>query len=760
MALRRPQLRKRRELECRTAIRSISMCSMIFLSLVLVFLRASNAFAFQTYPHYSSPTTTKARTRSVRRTYPTRPLSATVESPEQVTETPTDSDSESDSISSSDFPVREDSIFDLIAGRTSVCLFESDIRRDAIGKHAGAQASSATNWIHDASAFQLQQAFDKIKLKLADERTGTDRDEAASWLRWMKSTPTPAIIDFSKDFRSIVNTTLTDRALDMIDQKRAGFLQRVGCRLILLPSGAQLPSPLVEPTASIIYGKLLYGGVTRFRLLGSHNANNQKPPRRAAIRTEVKLTPKENVPAWLMYGGPDRMYEAVDMGPAAILEVMLLPRGKELVSVTGDNNMVVNGMVWKPQKMFDFDMKGETTNGGDAVLDSIGVSGYSPSSLSGKDRNEAFRSDFRSTVGGLQPQIESIVRRVLDGRVIKPAEEASQGDGDSASSGGDETTTELSTAALEAEELSLLGLSPVRGLLLYGPPGCGKTALAREISRSLRARAPKIVSAPELLDRWVGGSEKLTRLLFADAEAELAACNGDATKSALHVIVIDEIDAVFRKRSSAEDSGESTRSSVVNQILAKLDGVNAIPNVLMIGMTNRRELLDGALLRPGRLEVQIEIPLPDKVGRREIIQIHFEALRRKGRLSKPLCCAMDGVSTNYDYQGDFIEFSPNGDVTKDSGVVSAGGTQVKGRKRKAIRRAINQVVDGFPAAVRPVYDLAADYASGGFSGADIAGLVRCAGSIALARSRNDGNGVEGLLITLEDVKQALTEVKR
>lgn len=155
------------------------------------------------------------------------------------------------------------------------------------------------------------------------------------------------------------------------------------------------------------------------------------------------------------------------------------------------------------------------------------------------------------------------------------------------------------------------------------------------------------MSAPELLDRWVGGSERLVRALFNDAEAELAACNGDATKSALHVIVIDEIDAVFRKRSSAEDSGEATRSSTVNQILAKLDGVEAIPNVLLIGMTNRRELLDDALLRPGRLEVQIEIPLPSKQGRREILKIHTDALRSKGRLSHPLCCAIDGVASDY-----------------------------------------------------------------------------------------------------------------
>ena len=145
---------------------------------------------------------------------------------------------------------------------------------------------------------------------------------------------------------------------------------------------------------------------------------------------------------------------------------------------------------------------------------------------------------------------------------------------------------------MEAEELELLGLTPVRGLLLYGPPGCGKTALAREISKALRARTPKIVSAPELLDGWVGGSEKLVQSLFIEAEAELASCQGDVSKSALHVIVIDEIDAVFWKQFTFEDSGEATRSSSINQILTKLDGVNAIPNVLLISMTNRRELFE------------------------------------------------------------------------------------------------------------------------------------------------------------------------
>jgi vesicle-fusing ATPase len=259
---------------------------------------------------------------------------------------------------------------------------------------------------------------------------------------------------------------------------------------------------------------------------------------------------------------------------------------------------------------------------------------------------------------------------------------------------------------------------------------CGKTALAREISNALRARATKIVAAPELLDRWVGGSEKLVRALFADAEAELASHNGDATKSALHVVVIDEIDAVFRKRTSGEDSGEATRSSVVNQILAKLDGMTALPNLLLVGMTNRKELLDEALLRPGRLEVQIEVPMPDKEGRREILDIHFDQLRKNGRLSMPLCSAIDG---------------PRQDAST---------------RTLSTRRRIVEKIQGFVSKdpTRSSFDLAD--ATNGFSGADIAGLVRCAGSIALARCRQDGASLQELLITLDDVKEALAEVKK
>jgi len=275
--------------------------------------------------------------------------------------------------------------------------------------------------------------------------------------------------------------------------------------------------------------------------------------------------------------------------------------------------------------------------------------------------------------------------------------------------------------------------------LLHGPPGCGKTKLAREISHILDARPPKIVAAPELLDRWVGGSERMIRELFEDAEVELRACNGDPTESALHVVVIDEIDAVFRKRGSGAGSGEVTRASAVNQILAKLDGVSALENVLLIGMTNRRELLDPALLRPGRLEVQIRIGLPDREGRREILKIHFDALRRRNRLSRPLCAAIDG----------------NSDASSSE---FGGSSSFRG---SSLVRKMRRLVRPFRIGSSQIRDLADERWTGGFSGADIAGLVRCAGSNALSRSRNQGDGgLSGLLITLEDVYNALQEVKQ
>lgn len=351
---------------------------------------------------------------------------------------------------------------------------------------------------------------------------------------------------------------------------------RIGVNLILLPSGKSLEQNIRTPPGAMAYGKLLYGGAKRYRLLPG------KMKRKTGERTALITKDGENVDAWLQYGGPERNYEAMDMGACCILEVIILPTGLKASLASEDSaHMALTNLGWDAKKMISFWEALDKDNGEAENMEQVDPI----LNLSGKDRNDFMTNSFTQNVGGLQPQIDSIVRRVLDGRVYRSEDGEKLG----------------SQSLVEAKELESLGLTAVRGLLLYGPPGCGKTALAREISNALKARQPKVVSAPELLDRWVGGSEKLIRGLFEEAEADLRACGGDVSKCSLHVIVIDEIDAVFRKRSASDDSGSVTRASAVNQILAKLDGVDAVPNVLLIGMTNRRELLDDALLRPGKL---------------------------------------------------------------------------------------------------------------------------------------------------------------
>ena len=348
--------------------------------------------------------------------------------------------------------MEQDTVFDLIAGRTAVFILESDMKRNAVMEQ-GAQAPSATKWIDDATAYALRQAVDMIKIQLPDERKGVDRDEASNWIRFFKAIPAPVIIDFSNEFRTIVNATLPQHRLDLLNKKRPELLNRVGCRLILLPSGAALPSPLVEFPNSLIYGKLLYGGVTRSRLLPS--SNSRAGARRAAgVRQEVKPRLDANVPSWMMFGGASRMYQAVDMGPAAVLEVVVMPQGDLNELTSGDENMVLGGLAWPPQKIFDYYTETKDTNNNDNNDQMGSTMGYSAASLSGRERNDAFRSEFTSAVGGLQPQIDAIVRRVLDGRVIRPADKVVVEPQDE-----DETSRDLSLAAMEAEELALLGLT-------------------------------------------------------------------------------------------------------------------------------------------------------------------------------------------------------------------------------------------------------------------------------------------------------------
>lgn len=157
------------------------------------------------------------------------------------------------------------------------------------------------------------------------------------------------------------------------------------------------------------------------------------------------------------------------------------------------------------------------------------------------------------------------------------------------------------------EKFLKFGLQPSKGVLFYGPPGCGKTLLAKAIANECEANFIS-VKGPELLTMWFGESEANVRDIFDKARAA-APC----------VLFFDELDSIAKARgTSAGDSGGSDR--VLNQILTEMDGMNAKKNVFVIGATNRPDQIDPALLRPGRLDQLIYIPLPDEGSRHSILK--------------------------------------------------------------------------------------------------------------------------------------------
>jgi vesicle-fusing ATPase len=231
----------------------------------------------------------------------------------------------------------------------------------------------------------------------------------------------------------------------------------------------------------------------------------------------------------------------------------------------------------------------------------------SPLKLKGSSKRPAANAiigpDFKFEdmgIGGLDAEFTTVFRRAFASRIFPPA------------------------------LIDKLGIIHVKGMLLYGPPGTGKTLIARQIGKMLNAREPKVINGPEVLNKYVGQSEENIRKLFADAEKEYKE-KGD--ESGLHIIIFDELDAVCKQRGSGAGGGTGVGDSVVNQLLSKLDGVDQLNNILLIGMTNRRDMIDDALLRPGRLELQIEISLPDEPGRLQILNIHTAKMKKSNTLS-------------------------------------------------------------------------------------------------------------------------------
>jgi transitional endoplasmic reticulum ATPase len=173
-------------------------------------------------------------------------------------------------------------------------------------------------------------------------------------------------------------------------------------------------------------------------------------------------------------------------------------------------------------------------------------------------------------------------------------------------------TREMIELPLRHPELfQRLGIEPPKGVLLYGPPGCGKTLLAKAVASESEANFFSI-NGPEIMSKFYGESEKRLREIFEKAQ-----------KNAPSIIFIDELDAIAPKRE--EVTGEVERR-VVAQLLALMDGLEARGNIIVIGATNRVNAIDPALRRPGRFDREIELGVPDKKGRLEILQIHTRGM--------------------------------------------------------------------------------------------------------------------------------------
>ena len=241
--------------------------------------------------------------------------------------------------------------------------------------------------------------------------------------------------------------------------------------------------------------------------------------------------------------------------------------------------------------------------------------GFVVADLSALVREAALRAAARASADGKPPALR---QEDLTGAlsVIRPlsrsaTEEVSVGAitlddvGDMA-----ETKQALTEAVLwplqHPDTFARLGVEPPRGVLLYGPPGCGKTFVVRALASSGRLSVHAVKGA-ELMDKWVGASEKAVRELFRRAR-----------DSAPSLVFLDEIDALAPRRGQSFDSGVTDR--VVASLLTELDGIDPLRDVVVLGATNRPDLIDPALLRPGRLEKLVFVEPPDAEARREILR--------------------------------------------------------------------------------------------------------------------------------------------
>ncbi|MEK6908883.1 MAG: CDC48 family AAA ATPase [Nanoarchaeota archaeon] len=260
------------------------------------------------------------------------------------------------------------------------------------------------------------------------------------------------------------------------------------------------------------------------------------------------------------------------------------------------------------------------------------------------------------------------------------------------------------------ESFERLGISPPRGILLYGPPGTGKTLLAKAVAKESEANFINI-KGPSLLSMWVGKSEEGVRKVFERAR-QVSPC----------VIFFDEIDALAGKRGM--EMGSKVTERVLNQMLAEMDGIEDLKNVVVIGATNRPDMLDAALMRPGRFDRILLVDIPDQKSREKILDIHTQKM--------PIVPTKEEIKEIEKYFGKEASFNhiSNPQDNKKDEIVNI---QDLSDRDKLIHYLVKKTE--------------------GFVGADIESFVREAAIIALRKN------IQTKIVTVTDFDEALAKVK-